>query len=208
MFAEDGPQCRKVWVRGTWAVLSCMACTRQVSKAKNSSLLSSKTHFQPLLPTPILFMKALWVGEFVTTQPISLRFFKRRIFFFLTFRISKANPKISYNKLREAVVYYLIILPIFFWHSSGSTWPLVLQWWETAVFLLKHPNPFLAVFKPAALKTWNFLFPVTVVLEDPFKEESGKGREDGAPASTPRPSLALALVPLSISKTSFPATAI
>ena len=31
-------------------------------------------------------------------------------------------------------------------------------------------------------------------MEDPFKEESGKGREDGAPASTPRPSLALALV--------------
>lgn len=133
---------------------------------------------------------------------------KKDFFFFLTFRISKANPKISYNKLREAVVYYLIILPIFFWHSSGSTWPLVLQWWETAVFLLKHPNPFLAVFKPAALKTWNFLFPVTVVLEDPFREESGKGREDGAPASTPRPSLALALVPLSISKTSFPAMAI
>lgn len=106
------------------------------------------------------------------------------------------------------MVYYLIILPIFFHHSLGRTWPLVLQWWEIAVFLLKHPNPFLAVFKPAALKTLNFLFPVTVVLEDLFREESGKGREDDAPASTPRPSLPLVLVPLPISKTSFPATPI
>lgn len=42
---------------------------------------SSKTHFQPLLPIPILFMKVLWAGEFLITQTISLRFLKRRIFF-------------------------------------------------------------------------------------------------------------------------------
>lgn len=46
-----------------------------------------------------------------------------------------------------------------------------------------------------------------MVLEDLFREESGKRREDDAPASTVRPSLPLVLVPLSISKTSFPATA-